>query len=191
VQLGTLNVPYNDLAFARTAAGFSGSTLSPLGAAQLAYTVATGGRRMRLRLVAKSQGFEAPEKREMLGRVTDEWTAGRLLRMMEVTVREGTSADAFTDQTGRHYLPHLRVAGKTGTLQPTPKSPTTSWFTGFAPSRKPEVVVSVLLVNGSAWRQKANEVARDVLRAYFHAQGRRGVSDPFEEPKAPTPTAGR
>lgn len=182
VPLGTLSIPYGDLDFARTAAGFSGSTLSPLGAAQLAFTVAAGGRRMRVRIVARSDDFEAPEGREMLGRVTDEWTASRLTRMMEVTVREGTSAEAFSDSTGRPYLPHMRVAGKTGTLQPRADAPTASWFTGFAPSKKPEVVVSVLLVNGGTWRRKANEVARDMLRAYFHAQGRRGVSDPFEEP---------
>ncbi|GMV12632.1 MAG: penicillin-binding protein [Polyangiaceae bacterium] len=182
VPLGTLTLPYGDLDFARTAAGFTGSTLSPLGAAQLSYTVASGGRRMRLRLVRKSGDFEAPETREMLGRVTDEWTASRLTKMMEVTTREGTSAEVFSDETGRAYLPHMRVAGKTGTLQPSPKLPTTSWFTGFAPSKKPEVVVSVLLVNGGAWRRKANEVARDMLRAYFHAHGRRGVSDPFADP---------
>lgn len=191
VPLGTLTLPYGDLDFARSSAGFAGSTLSPLGAAHLAYTVATGGRRMRLRAVARAEGFEAPETREMLGRVTDEWTATRLTRMMEVTVREGTSAEAFHDETGRAYLPHMLIAGKTGTLQPSPKSPTTSWFTGFAPSKKPEVVVSVMLVNGGAWRRKANEVARDVLRSYFHARGRRGVSDPFEDPAPPTPAAHR
>lgn len=182
VPLGTLSIPYGDLDFARTAAGFSGSTLSPLGAAQLAFSVAAGGRRMRVRIVARTDDFEAPEGREMLGRVTDEWTATRLAKMMEVTVREGTSAEAFSDSTGRPYLPHMSVAGKTGTLQPRPDSPTASWFTGFAPSKKSEVVVSVLLVNGGTWRRKANEVARDMLRAYFHQQGRRGVSDPFAAP---------
>lgn len=189
VPLGTLDIPYGDLDFARASAGFIGSTLSPLGAAELAYTFATGGRRMRLRLVARSGDFEAPAGRQMLGRVTDEWTANRIVKMMEVTVREGTSAEAFNDETGRPYLPHLRVAGKTGTLQPNAKEPTTSWFTGFAPSKKPEVVVSVLLVNGGAWRRKANEVARDMLRAYFHGRGRRGVSDPFAEPASPTKLA--
>ncbi len=188
---GTVSIPVGDLDFARTAAGFSGSTLSPLGAAQLAYTVATGGRRMRIRMVARADGFEAPEGREMLGRVTDEWTASRLARMMEVTVAAGTSAEAFADPTGRPYLPHMRVAGKTGTLQPRPDQPTTSWFTGFAPSKKPEVIVSVLLVNGKSWRRKANEVARDMLRVYFHSRGRRGVSDPFEDSSTPADAPAR
>jgi len=185
IPLGTLTIPYGDLDFARTAAGFSGSTLSPLGAAQLAYTVAAGGRKIRLRIVGRSDAFEAPSSREMLGRVTDEWTANRLLKMMEVTAREGTSAEVFRDETGRPYLPNIRVAGKTGTLKPSSREPTTSWFTGFAPSRRPEVVVSVMLVNGGVWRRKANELARDMMRAYFHDRGRRGVSDPFEDPALP------
>ena len=37
------SVPYNDLEFARTAAGFEGSTLSPLGGAYLASIIAQGG----------------------------------------------------------------------------------------------------------------------------------------------------
>jgi cell division protein FtsI/penicillin-binding protein 2 len=184
VMLGTFEAPYGDLAFARAAAGFQGSTLSPLGAAELAYIVAAGGRQIRLRVVARAGDFVAPSEREMVGRATDEWTAKRLMRMMEVTTREGTSAEVFTDETGRPHLPGIVVAGKTGTLSPGPGEPTSSWFTGFAPSRKPEVIVSVLLVNGKVWRRKANEVARDMLRAYFHGRGRSNVSDPFEHPIA-------
>jgi hypothetical protein len=35
--------------------------------------------------------------------------------------------------------------------------------------------VSVLLENGSVWRRKAVEVARDVLRSYFAARGIGGI----------------
>jgi cell division protein FtsI/penicillin-binding protein 2 len=141
---------------------------------------------MRLRIVAKAPGFSAPDKREMTSRVLGSRTAERMRRMMEVTVREGTSAEAFTNPAGHPYLGSMRVAGKTGTLQPDPKKPTTSWFTGFAPSRRPVVVVSVLLVNGKVWRRKANEVARDMLRVYFHSHGHRGISSPFEDPEPET-----
>jgi len=184
-MVGKLDVPYGDLDFARTAAGFRGSTLSPLGAAYLAYAVATGGRGVRLRIVAEAPGFEPSEKRQFVSRITDKRTAERMRRMMEITVREGTSVDAFRDDSGNPYLGSMRVAGKTGTLQPDPKKPTTSWFTGFAPSRKPEVVVSVLLVNGKVWRRKANEVARDMLRVYFSSHGKRGITSPFSDEAPP------
>lgn len=174
---GTLEVPVADLEFARTAAGFQGSTLSPLGALHLGYVVATGGLSARLRIRRPEDGAA---RREIVGRVLGEDSAAELRRMMEVTVREGTSAEAFLDADKKPYLGSLRVAGKTGTLQPAPGKPTTSWFVGFAPSRRPQVVVSVLLVNGKVWRRKANEVGRDMLRFYFAKRHYRGITTPFD-----------
>ena len=100
-----------------------------------------------------------------------------LRRMMEFTVHSGTSLEAFSDPGGRSYLGGTRVAGKTGTLRPNVNGPTTSWFIGFAPSRAPELVVSVMLDNSPVWRRKANHVARDVFRAYFSEAP--GVTHPF------------
>ncbi len=177
-SIGSLELPYNDLEFARAAAGFQDSSLSPLGATHLSYAIALGGVAGRLRLVESAGDYKAPEGREIVGRIMSANTAWRLTRMMEVTVHSGTSLEAFSNSHGSSYLGSIRVAGKTGTLQIRPASPTTSWFTGFAPSRKPEVVVTVLLQNDDVWRHKANEVARDVLRAYF--SDRRGVSSPFK-----------
>jgi cell division protein FtsI/penicillin-binding protein 2 len=98
--------------------------------------------------------------------------------MMEVTVHSGTSRGVFSDEDGLNYLGDVRVAGKTGTLQAGESEPTTSWFVGFAPSRAPRIVVSVLLENGAMYREKANEVGRDLLRAYFAARSYRGVTMP-------------
>lgn len=171
-DMGLLDVPYNDLAFARTAIGAQRSKLSVLGAAHLLYTVANGGLEPRMTLSSS-----APAARPAPRRTLDAATAQRLRAMLEVTVRSGTSYKAFSDERGRAYLGGIRVAGKTGTLQPDREGPLSSWFAGFAPSRSPEVVVSVLLQNGPVWRTKANVVARDLLRAYF--KGRRGVSPPL------------
>jgi cell division protein FtsI/penicillin-binding protein 2 len=177
-KTGTLDVPNGNLDVARTAAGFLGSRLSPIGAAELASTVASGGRLVRLRLVARAGGYEAPRRRELMARVMREGTARELAKMMEVTVHSGTSRDVFSDEEGRSYLGDVRVAGKTGTLQAGEAEPTTSWFVGFAPSRAPRVVISVLLENGPLYREKANEVGRDLLRAYFAQRGYRGVTMP-------------
>ncbi len=175
-EMGTLSVPYNDLEFARTAAGFRGSRLSVLGAAQLAYLVASGGhpRRMTLSTEPHAEADDVPGSLPSLSAST----ARRLRRMMEVTVHSGTCLEAFSDPRGGSYLGNIRVAGKTGTLKPGSQSPTTSWFVGFAPSRAPELVVSVMLENSPVWRRKANHVARDVMRAFFEA--RPGVTHPFE-----------
>ena len=180
LPFGEVSVPYNDLAFARTAAGFVGSRLSPLGALELAYVIAAGGQTVQPRIVERAGPYRAPSRRRVLRRVMTTWTARHLRRMMEVTVHSGTSLDVFSDQKGRSYLRGIRVAGKTGTLKRSANAPTTTWFVGFAPSTKPRVVVSVLVENGEVWRRKANEVARDVLRAYFADRGAAGVTHPLE-----------
>ncbi len=183
VPFGTLDVPYQDLEFARAAAGFRGSTLTPLGGAYLATVIATGGLAPRLRIVAKADQYAASEELETEGRVLSATTAQRLERMMEVTVSSGTARAAFHDELGHPLLGQVLVAGKTGTLHPSESSGDglASWFIGFAPARAPSIAVSVLLENGSVWRRKAVEVARDLLRAYFVARGAPGV-------RAPEPT---
>ena len=182
IPMGAAELPDGDLALARAAAGFEGSTLSALGALSLAYTVAAGGQVVQLRIVEQAGEYRAPRRRTVLARVISPWTATQLRRMMEVTVHSGTSLEAFSDDSGQSYLPGIRVAGKTGTLKPSAEAPTTTWFVGFAPSRRPRVVVSVLIQNGKVWRRKANEVARDMLRAYFASRGYRGITSPFGPP---------
>lgn len=179
VPTGHLEVPYNDLEFARASAGFVGSTLSPLGALELAYTVAAHGSLPRVRIVRSVGDWHAPAGRTLVRRVMHDGTAYELRRMMEVTVHAGTSLEAFSDKDKHSYFGAMRLAGKTGTLQLSDDSPTTSRFVGFAPSRAPDVVVSVQLDNGKVWRRKANEVARDMLRAYFATKNTPGVTAPF------------
>jgi len=186
VPVGTLEVPYGDLEFARAAAGFQGSTLSPLGGAYLASVIAHGGQAIRFRVTEPSAAESAAagdepndDQAEVVARVLKPLTAARLRKMMEVTVRSGTCRRAFSDESGHPYLGPMRVSGKTGTLRPESNDGMTSWFIGFAPSQNPEIVISVMLENGAVWRHKANELARDLLRSYFHAHGRTWISDPL------------
>ena len=75
----------------------------------------------------------------------------------------------------------LIQAGKTGTLtKPAPDGPFYTWFVGFAPSRKPEVAISVLVANHLKWRVKAPNVAADMLRVVFADRNAPGVTDPTE-----------
>lgn len=177
-RLGAAELPYEDLAFARTAAGFEQTSFTVLGAAYLTNIIALEGRAPELHL----RNVTPNKSARPLPRLLRATTARRLARMMEVTVHSGTALEAFTDpKTGMSYLADLRVAGKTGTLRKGDS--TVSWFTGFAPARSPEVVVTVALENSSTWRQKAAELARDLLRARFAS--RRGISHPLAASDVP------
>jgi peptidoglycan glycosyltransferase len=187
VQASALHVPNEPLAFARTAAGFWNTSLSPLGAVELSAIVARGGDTIKPSVVdsVMSDGGEllwsAPDAPPS-HRVVATETAAELQTMMARTVSEGTSYRAFHDGSGRAFLPGIAVGGKTGTLTDGETQRYYTWFTGFAPLRAEpgagQVAVAALVVNGPSWEIKANVLARDVLRAYFKARGAIGVTPP-------------
>ena len=151
--------PEERLALARAAAGFSRKAkVSPLSVLSMMHTIANGGTRVKLHLLA------GDDKREETGEVLKSATANALVRMLEVTTRRGTSQEAFRARKGR---PTYRAAGKTGTLIVGSPARMLSWFSGFAPSRDPEIVVAVMLANDISWWRKGNQVARDVFDAYL------------------------
>ena len=186
VQKSTIDLPEDDLGFARTAAGFWNSTLSPFQGANLAQTLANDGEMVRMHVVESVKDelgeiYRGPSARQVIRRVIDPSTAEAVTTMMESTVDNGTSYRSFHDRSGRPYLPDIRVAGKTGTLtKPTSEGPFYTWWVGFAPSRKPEIAVSVLVANRAKWRVKATHVACDMLRVYFADKGAPGVKDPTD-----------
>lgn len=186
IARSTLKLPDDELGFARTSAGFWNSTLSPFEAANLATTIANGGEMLRLSIVSSVKDdsgeiYRGPSGRHVLRRAIDESVASQVTTMMENTVESGTSYRSFHDKRGRPYLPDIRIAGKTGTLtKPANDGPFYTWFVGFAPSRKPEVAISVMIANHLKWRVKATHVACEMLRVYFADKGAKGVHDPHD-----------
>ena len=187
VQPSALRIPTEPLEFARTAAGFWNTTLSPLEALGISAIVARDGEAIRPSIVDRvvtatgAVAWSAPDSAPTR-RVVAHETAAQLTTMMEHTVVEGTSRRAFHDDRGGAFLPGIPVAGKTGTLTEGEAQRYYTWFTGFAPSRPQagvrQVAVAVLVVNGPSWQVKANVIARDVLRAYFAEHQASGVSKP-------------
>jgi peptidoglycan glycosyltransferase len=176
VQPGELRLPDEPLPFARTAAGFWNTTLSPIHAAYISAIVARGGSAIRPVLVRRvtsgaTVDYESPAPVSR-GVIRPE-TAQALATMMEHTVSEGTSYRAFHDAHRRPFLP-VQAAGKTGTLNDPDGQHLYTWFTGFAPAHgtKKEVVIAVLVVNRPRWHVKANVVAREMLRDYFREEAR-------------------
>jgi cell division protein FtsI/penicillin-binding protein 2 len=149
--LGEITLPETkDLDFAKAAAGFQGSKLSALGGALLATTFADGGEQPTPRIVD-----DAPSATH---RVLPPAIAKEVSKMMLATCEYGSASRAF----GRHRA--VAVAGKTGTLTRTdPFYMEHSWFVGYAPAEKPQVVVSVVLGNPESWHLRAQEAARRLI----------------------------
>jgi penicillin-binding protein A len=176
-----IEIPEDQLEFARTSAGFWHSSLSPLAAALMAQTVANAGVALEPRIVQSvyegtDRVWQAPSEPRALRRAIKPTTAAELTRMMTETVENGSAYRSFHDAGGKPYLPGIAVAGKTGTLTREKLNRFYTWFIGFAPADKPEIAISTLIVNTPVWHIKAPIVASGVLRAYFAKQGKKGVT---------------
>ncbi|HVJ89385.1 MAG TPA: penicillin-binding transpeptidase domain-containing protein [Labilithrix sp.] len=199
VQPSSAKFPEDPLGFARTAAGFWNTTLSPIHATWLGAAIARGGEPVRPVLATDIVDDGKVVWRAPTGlaqkRVMKADTARALTTMMETTVTDGTSYRAFHDAKGRSFLPGVSVAGKTGTLTDAASQRYYTWFSGFAPSRpvaissdshkdghdaaQPrKVAFAALVANDPKWTIKANVLAREVLRAYFAGQHVPGVTSP-------------
>ncbi len=208
VQPSKLAFPDDSLGYARTAAGFWNTSLSPVHAAWLSATMARGGEPVRPRLVSEvldesgKSMWTSPsgvaQKRALRAE-----TAQAVTTMMDSTVSDGTSYRAFHDPKGGSFLPGIAVAGKTGTLTDSARKRFYTWFTGFAPSRPyvapdasaaatppRQVAIGVLVVNEPTWSVKANVLAREVLRAYFAEQKVPSVTLPQLRASQPSTTPG-
>jgi cell division protein FtsI/penicillin-binding protein 2 len=182
-EASKIEMPQDPLEFARAAAGFWHTSMSPLAGALLAQTVANGGVALEPRIVAAVH--EGPESiwqdqrpPRVLRRAVKAETATELTRMMVETVANGSGFKSFHDEAGKPYLPGIAVAGKTGTLTRHEANRHYTWFVGFAPAENPEIAISVLIVNTPSWQIKAPQLARDVLRAHFAKQRTKGVTPP-------------
>jgi|GEM_PF-367250 len=167
------------LGFAKTAAGFQGTKLSPMHGALIAATVANGGTMMTPRLIrsAKAPSGEEAYSAEWktLSKVMSPATAREVTTLMkQTTVGEGSAARYFLRRKKfarvRDINGAVAVAGKTGTLSNRGRN--FSWFVGFAPADDPEIALAALVVNGKVWTTKGAVVAREFFQRYFSRKKR-------------------
>lgn len=178
-----IEIPQDPVEFARTAAGFWNTTLSPLAAAVMTQTVANGGVALKPRIVRSVQRgketlWQDPGDPVVLRRALKKSTATELTQMMVQTVSNGSARSAFFDKRGNAFLPGVEVAGKTGTLTDHKANRHYTWLVAFAPAQRPEIAVAALVVNTPVWHIKAPHLARETLRAYFSSRGTAGVTAP-------------
>ena len=159
--MGELELPADkDVEFARAAAGFKGARLSVMGGALLTATFANAGEQPVPQLIASIDG--KPVEMPAMHRSITKEQAEAVAHMMAGTCNEGSAAKTFARKR------KVSVAGKTGTLTKTdPFFMEHSWFVGFAPTDKPQLVVSVLLGNPESWHLRGHEAARRLIDKFF------------------------
>jgi peptidoglycan glycosyltransferase len=185
VERSRADIPEDDFGLANTAAGFGAVRLSALHGALLAAIVANGGVLVPPAIVEDAEGAQAPVPAPP-SRVVDEGVAAQLAAMMRATVTEGTARRTFG--RGPRALRGVSIAGKTGSLMDPSPFRDYTWFVGYAPVDRPEVVVATVIVNGRLWRVRAPTVAKDALEAFFagHVASRDAPAG-LRTAKAPAP----
>lgn len=170
-SISRAQIPTDRLEFARTAAGFWHTQMSPLHGALIAATIANDGVMPRLsmidRVVDGSGKVIHRFQRGAFRSVIPRRTARTIGRMMQQTVTHGTAKNAFFDPKGQAFLPGIPIAGKTGSLSQSNPYRAYSWWIGYAPLDNPTISVAVLVVNTPRWRIKASYAAREALRYYL------------------------
>jgi cell division protein FtsI/penicillin-binding protein 2 len=174
VSVGALDVPEEQLEFARTAAGFWHSHLSPVHGAMMAAAIARGGEMPRpwmVESITDAHGqLVATGAPHVWRRVVSPEVAAALGRMMVYSVSEGTAFRAFHDDAGRAFLPDVSVSGKTGTLTGAQPYRAYTWFVGNAANASTRVSFAVMVANGPVWRVKAATLARQVLQIVYRGR---------------------
>ena len=155
------------------AAGFWQSTLSPLHGALIAATIARGGKTPPSHLVERVVDGTADARAPSGGasaRVVTEETAQRRRPHDGRHHRVRHGAPRLPRRRRAPAPPPHRRRGQDRHAHPrAARFLAYSWFVGFAPARKPEVAVAVLLGNGQDWKVKAGQVARELLSGYFRS----------------------
>lgn len=164
VEVSKADFPEDPFALATTAAGFGPTRLSPFHGAVLASIVANRGRFVPPVIVADALGAEPPPE-VPVRQVMSATVADTLARMMRSTVTSGTARRYFRPWRGPFR--ELSVAGKTGSLFEHDPFKDFTWFVGFAPVDRPQIIVASVVVNGRLWRVKAPYVAAEALRAWY------------------------
>jgi penicillin-binding protein A len=89
-------------------------------------------------------------------------SAANVTKMMVAVVQRGTGTPA--------QLPHVTVAGKTGTAT-NPQGRSHAWFVAFAPADHPRVAVAIVVENVGYGATYAAPIAREVLETALESLG--------------------
>jgi len=132
--------------------------MSPLQMALIGATIANAGAEPRpyvVRQILRDGAVASVYSSSTLGNPVSADSAANVTKMMVAVVQRGTGTPA--------QLPHVTVAGKTGTAT-NPLGRSHAWFVAFAPAENPRVAVAVVVENVGYGATYAAPIAREVIQ---------------------------
>jgi len=138
--------------------------VTPLQVANFTATVANGGKLLEPHLVSALLDSNNNVISEIAPKVIRE---GFIDSYNNQIVREGMRQTVLTGSARSLQVLPVTSAGKTGTAQWSSKKANHAWFTGFAPYENPQVVITILVEEGTEGSTVAVPMARDILKWYF------------------------
>jgi len=139
--------------------------VTPLQVADYTAVFANGGSLYRPHLV--KQILDSSD--QPIGQVDNKPVKSNFISAKSIEiVREGMRQTITSGSARSLQSVPVPVAGKTGTAQWAADKPTHSWFIGFAPYDKPQVVITILIESGGEGSTTAVPIANEVLTWYFN-----------------------
>lgn len=156
---------WHDGELANLAVGQGEVLTTPLQMAQLALILANNGHWHQPHLVQKIQNENFSEEYSNLPVATENINlSSASLKIVQKGMYAVVNSAKGTAK--RAALPHVRVAGKTGTAQ-NPHGESHAWFMGYAPANKPQIAIVIFVENGGSGGAVAAPIAREICRTYF------------------------
>ncbi|ROR29423.1 cell division protein FtsI/penicillin-binding protein 2 [Mobilisporobacter senegalensis] len=169
------NIPYKQSSFVldshskksevpQTVIGQGKTLVSPFHNALITATIANGGTLMTPYVVdhiTNSSGTLIKKNvPNIYGTLMTSKEAKILTQMMEEVVTSGTGS--ALNGLGIHS------AGKTGSAEFNDKQQSHAWFVGFAPTDKPQLVVSIIVEGAGTGSSHAVPIAKKIFQEYFN-----------------------
>ncbi len=136
---------------------------TPVQMALVAQTIANDGVMLKPVLVDKVVDYSGNTVKEArageIDQITSPGYAAEIKRFMRDVVAKGTGT--------RAQVSGIQVCGKTGTAQHIESKTPHSWFIGFAPYKKPEIAVAVIVEEGGYGGTVAAKISSQVMSKYF------------------------
>jgi penicillin-binding protein 2 len=137
--------------------------VTPLQVASYTSTIANGGYP-----IVPHFGLMYGRPGEAVTHVTSTRSSERIAPAEAIKTVQSGMADTVAYGSGRALAGMaFKVAGKTGTAQWRSDKANHAWFTSFAPTDDPHVVVTVLLEEGVEGSSTAVPVAKEILQAWW------------------------